>query len=119
METNILASVKQVLNVEPSLDVFDEDISSHINTAFAALYQLGVGAADGFELDDGTELWADFIDVSDDGNKNVLNLSKAYINLRAGMLFDPPTIGFLLDAKDKQLREYEWRISQMREEDIV
>lgn len=120
MESLILASVKESVNVEPGLDAFDETLLGHINTAFGSLYQLGVGPEGGFELDDGTETWEQFIDASEEGggNKNLLNLSKAYITLQVRMLFDPPQVGFLLTTIEKQIDRLEWRLSEMREEDI-
>jgi hypothetical protein len=31
------------------------------------------------------------------------------------MLFDPPTLGYLIDAMNKQIVEYEWRLTNFRE----
>lgn len=114
METSILISTKKVLGITEDYTVFDLDIITHINAAFSILNQLGVGPLDGFMIEDEGAEWSDFADVP----MNQLNLVKTYVYLKVGMLFDPPTTSFLIEAKTKQIEEYEWRLNVFRENEI-
>lgn len=115
MEESILISTKKILGLDAAYDAFDQDVMTHINTAFSTLYQLGVGPTTGFAIEDETKVWQDFI--SDD--EMILNACKTYVYLRVRILFDPPTTSFVLSALKEQLAEYEWRINVLREEKVV
>lgn len=110
MEDRILASTKKVLGVPEDYPAFDLDIMTHINAAFSVLTQIGVGPVTGFLIEDGDAVWSDFIteDIT-------LNMVKTYIYLKTRILFDPPTTSFLIEALNKQVQEYEARISYERE----
>lgn len=113
MENSILLSTKKVLGLDAEYDVFDLDVLMHINAAFSILQQLGVGPEAGFMIEDETAVWADF--VVDIGSEISLNLIKTYVQLKARMLFDPPTTSYLIDAMERQIKEYEWRLNVFRE----
>ena len=113
MEDRILASTKKVLGVPEDYTAFDLDIMTHINAAFSVLTQLGVGPTTGFMIEDEDAVWFDFIT---EGIK--LNMVKTYIYLKARILFDPPTTSFLIEALNKQVAEYEQRISYLREDEL-
>lgn len=110
MENSILISTKKVLGIAEEYTAFDIDIIMHINSVFSILAQLGVGTAEGFFIEDSTAEWGDFID-----NDNVYNMLRSYVFLKVRMLFDPPNTSFLVTAMEKQIQEYEWRISCHRE----
>src|SRR3954470_7508885 len=112
METSILNSVKKILGLQSTDTPFDEMVLTHINTAFSTLYQLGVGPAAGFAIEDANPTWDDFIT----GDISIVNACKTYIYLRVRLLFDPPPTSFALASMKEQLTEYEWRISVLREE---
>ena len=109
MEESILKSIKKLLNVPSDLDVFDQDIIMHINSVFSLLHQLGVGPEEDLQIEDDTAEWSDFFVYED------LNMIRSYTFLRVRMLFDPPTMSFLLDSMKQQIQEFEWRISTQRE----
>jgi hypothetical protein len=111
MENSILISTKKILGIAEDYTAFDLDIITHINTAFSTLTQLGVGPAEGFMIEDNTEVWADFI--ADDSQYNSV---KSYVFLRVRQLFDPPTTSYLIEAYNKQIQELEWRLNVHREE---
>jgi len=112
METSILNSTKKNLGIVPEMTEFDDLVITHINTAFSTLYQLGVGPAGGFAIEDPSLTWDDFIE----GDISIVNACKTYVYLRVRLLFDPPATSFTLSAMQEQLKEYEWRISVLREE---
>jgi len=110
MTESILDSVKKVLNLSSDYTAFDQDIILHINAVFSTLNQLGVGPESGFMIEDKDAVWSDFL-----GGDLRLNNIKTYVYLRVRMLFDPPTIGYLVTAMQDQIKELEWRINVQRE----
>jgi hypothetical protein len=114
MENSILLSTKKILGIADSYTVFDLDIITHINATFNLLYQLGIGPAEGFMIEDDTAVWEDFADVP----MHQLNLVRTYVFLKVRMLFDPPTTSFMITAMTDQIKEYEWRLNCFREWDL-
>lgn len=111
MEDSILTSTKKILGIAADYTAFDLDIITHINTAFSILTQLGIGPAEGFMIEDDSEVWEDYL--ADD---NQLNSVKSYVFLRVRQLFDPPTTSYLIDAMERQIEQLEWRLNVHREE---
>jgi hypothetical protein len=112
MSDSILISTKKILGIDADYTVFDVDIITHINTAFATLNQLGIGPYDGFVIFDDQETWDLFLD-----NDPRLNGVKSYVYLRVRLLFDPPTTSYLITSMDEQRKELEWRLNVVREYD--
>jgi hypothetical protein len=112
---SILDSVKKVLQIPASLDVFDIDIIMHINSVFATLSQLGIGPVNGFFIEDKTKLWSDYLGDGPTADLR-LNAVKTYMCLKVRMIFDPPTTSFTQTAYKEQIAELEWRINVQREE---
>lgn len=111
MEDSILTSTKKKLGLTEEYDAFDEDIITYINSTFAILSQLGIGPVGGYMIEDETEQWPDFL-----GPNMNMNLVRSYVALKVRMLFDPPTTSFLIEALNKQISEFEYRLSVFREE---
>jgi hypothetical protein len=68
----------------------------------------------GFVIQDDTATWDDYLPDEEDQVK--LSKVKTIIFLRVRLLFDPPTVSYLLDAAKQQLLEAEWRLNVNREE---
>lgn len=111
---SILDSTKKMLGLDADYDAFDLDIIAHINSTFAQLSQIGVGPKDGFEIEDSSTVWADFI-----GGNKLLNPVKTYMYLKVRMLFDPPTTSFDLTAKNEQINEIEWRLNVVADRPLI
>ena len=112
METSILISTKKILGLDRDYTVFDQDVITHINTAFSILAQLGIGPPQGYMIEDDTAEWTDFI-----GDDFQLNSVKSYVYLKVRQLFDPPQTSYLISAMERQIGELEWRMNVYREED--
>lgn len=106
MDDSILDSIKKILGMSPDYDAFDTDLVIHINSVFGILAQLGVGPAGGFSISDNTTLWKAYL-----GDSKDLEMVKSYMALKVRLVFDPPTIGAVMDAMKEQIREYEWRLN--------
>lgn len=103
---SILLSVKKMLGIIPEYEHFDSDIIMHINSTFSILTQLGVGPEKGFAIKDGGNNWDEFLPESP-----FLEMVKSYIFLRVRLLFDPPTSSAAMEAINRQVSEFEWRIN--------
>jgi len=110
METSILNSVKKILGISEDYTAFDIDIITHINSVFSIITQMGIGPSEGFFIEDSLSEWSDFTSSS-----NLYNMVRSYMYLRVRILFDPPNNSFFLSAMEKQIQEYEWRLSTSRE----
>ena len=106
---SILNSVKKLIGVSESDPSFDVDIVLHINSVFSTLFQLGVGPDEGFQIEDDSATWDDFV------TDNRLNFIKTYVYLKVRLLFDPPQTSFVIDSLKVQIAELEWRINVQRE----
>lgn len=106
MEGSILDTIKQLLGIQSDYTAFDADIVVHINSAFMALNQLGVGPTECFSIDGSGENWAEFVDKSID-----LEAVKTYIYLKVRTIFDPPSSSVVMEAMNKNISELEWRLN--------
>lgn len=102
---SILDSIKKQLGIVPDYTVFDDQILLYINTAFSTLHQLGVGPEEGFEIVGKETTWEKIVTAPR------LNMIQTYVGMKVKLMFDPPTSSFALDAINKQITEYEWRIT--------
>lgn len=114
MEASILKSTKKVLGLADSYTIFDQDIITFINASLSILSQLGIGPIGGFFIEDDAAEWADIGLVPEQ-----THLLKTFIHLKVRMLFDPPTTSYLITAMEKQIAEFEWRLSVFREEEVL
>lgn len=106
MDDSILDSIKKILGMPPDYKAFDTDLVIHINSVFGILAQLGVGPEGGFSISDNTTLWKAYL-----GDSKDLEMVKSYMALKVRLVFDPPTIGAVMDAMKEQIREFEWRLN--------
>lgn len=106
MDENILLTIKKLIGLQPDYRIYDADLIIGINSALAALGQIGVGPTEGFVVVDGTELWPEFI-----GDTKRLETVKQYVYLKVKTIFDPPQSSAAMTAMDNQIKELEWRIS--------
>jgi hypothetical protein len=102
--TKILDDIKKQIGIVPGYLAFDDQLLLDINAAFATLHQLGVGPDTGFEVDENTA-WNSYISTQR------LSFIRSYVSMKVRVMFDPPTSSFALDALNKQIAEYEWRIT--------
>lgn len=105
MEESILKTIKQLIGCPDDFEQFDLDLTIHINSAFAALTQLGVGPKEGYRITSPDNVWSEF---EEDTQKS--SLIKDYVYIKTRLLFDPPTNSALMDSLKEQLKEMEWRL---------
>jgi hypothetical protein len=103
---SILTSIKKFLGIDAEYDHFDPDIIMHINSVFSDLWQMGVGPFEGFEIEDDTTSWEDFLEGS-----RKFNSVKSYMEIRVKLLFDPPSSAAALEALQRQADKWEWRLN--------
>lgn len=105
-DESILTSIRGLF-VEQDDFSFDNDLIMHINSTFMILNQLGVGIP-GFMITDTSSKWSDFLGESD---LPFLAATKTYIYDSVKLIFDPPANSFLVNAIEKRMKEYEWRLN--------
>lgn len=101
---SILLSTKKKNNVASDYTAFDDDFVSYINAALAELNQLGIGPAEGLQIEDESSEWTEFYDDPR------LNAVQTYVGLRVRLLFDPPATSFAITMMEDQLKEMGWRL---------
>lgn len=108
-EESILLSITKMLGLS-GVSAFEMDIKIQINTAFSALYQMGIGPRDDqgktipFEITSENNKWSEFIPGPS------LNNIKTYIYLKVKSYFDPPQNQALITSIERQLHELEVRM---------
>ena len=102
---SILNDVKQSIGIVPEYEAFDPQLITCINSVFSTLHQLGCGPEEGFFIKDANATWSSFI------SSDRLNFIRSYVIMKVHVMFDPPTSSIALDALNKQIAEYEWRIN--------
>lgn len=102
---SILGTIKTMLNVNESDNAFDTEIIVHINTAFMALRQLGIGPKAGFSISDESTTWSDF-----EVDMKLIESVKSYAFLKTKLIFDPPSSSSVIKAYTDSISEIEWRL---------
>ena len=102
---SILNSIKELLGGCAEDNRFDTDIITYINTQFTLLEQKGVTSEPGFQIEDDTATWNDYLK---DFQK--YNYIKTYIYLKVKLIFDPPANATVLKSMESQVAELDWFI---------
>lgn len=102
---SILTSIKQLIGDDPSNEEFDAELIDHINATLLVLNQLGVGPLEGYQIEDASDEWSDF--VSDGILQNYVRI---YVKDKVKMSFDTPTSTALIEALNNEINEIEFRI---------
>ena len=103
---SILTSIKKIIGITEEYEHFDPEIIMHINSVFMILTQLGVGPSEGFSIHDSSTTWDQFIP-----NGKNLEAVKSYIGLKVKLLFDPPSSSAVMEAMNRSISEFEWRLN--------
>ena len=85
---------------------FDSDLIMHINSAFADLNDIGVGPKEGFEIEDDTSEWTEFVE-----DPVVRNSVQEFVYLSVKLNFDPPANAALLNSTQNRYAKLEWKLN--------
>lgn len=108
---SILKSIKDMLGPEVDNDDFDTELIMHINSVIMGLTQMGLGPSEGFEIEDETSTWQDFLP-----NVKKFGAVKTYIYMKVKLIFDSSTMSSaLIEAFNRQIAEFEWRLNHAAE----
>lgn len=112
--TSILASTKKFLGYEEEDTGYDEEIIMEINGVLMTLTQMGVGPSEGFEIEDKTATWNDFV-----GNTKKFGGVKSYVHKKVKLMFDSSTMSSaLIECYNRQIAEFEWRLNHAAESEV-
>lgn len=106
--SSILTSVKKNLGLNSDMKEFDPDIIMAINTSLNILVQLGIGPEDGFQIEDESSTWKDF--VSEHTRQKRLNMVKTYVYSKTRLIFDPPQLSSVRECMNEIVKETEFRL---------
>lgn len=103
---SILLTIKELLGITQDDNAFDIEITTHINSVFLDLQQIGIGPKEGFQITGNRETWMDF-------NKDGLldGSITSFIYLKVKLLFDPPTSASAIESINRLLDKTEWRLN--------
>lgn len=102
----ILDTTKLGLGIFPEDKTFDPIITMHINTVFGTIAQLGFGPETPFRITGPDEVWDYFLQGRDE-----LAAVRSYMINKVRLMWDPPTLSFVLTALQSQITEFEWRLN--------
>ena len=102
---SILTSIKKLLGIPEEYAHFDPDLIMHINSVFTILSQIGVGPSEGFSISGKEAVWTDFIPAGSN-----MELVKSYMQQKVKALFDPPSSSSVMEAMNRSIGEFEWRL---------
>lgn len=108
---SILITIKKMLGLDASYEVFDPELIVYINTALMTLEQVGLGT-NGFVITGSSETWNQAIT-----DPTKFEGAKTYIYIRTRLAFDPPTNSSLLKSLEDTMRELEWRLNVKAEQE--
>ena len=109
---SILISTKKFIGYDEDDTGFDTEIIECINTELMALTQIGVGPPEGFEIEDETSTWQDFLG----DNVKKFSAAKSYVHKKVKLAFDSSTMSTaLIAAYERQIAEHEWRLNHAAE----
>ena len=108
---SILTSIKKMLGYEEDDTGYDDELIMHINSVLMDLAQMGVGPAEGFEIEDDESIWNDYI-----ADMKKFSGVKTYIFMRVKLIFDSATMSSaLIESYNKQCDRFEWRLNHAAE----
>ena len=105
INSSILNDVKEAIGIVQDYTVFDSQLIICINSVFSTLHQPGIGPEEGFSIDGPETKWEDYVE------SKRFDFIRSYMIMKVHVMFDPPTSSVAMDALNKQIAEYEWRIN--------
>lgn len=105
----VLDTIKKTLGISKDDTSFDSDITLYINSSLSILSQMGLTEAGETPIIDETTMWIDLLNGRDD-----LEIVKTYISFKVKSMFDPPTNSAAIDAMNRTITEFEWRINNIK-----
>ena len=103
---SVLKTIKPMIGINADYKQFDTALIAHINTTFMTLSQLGVGPSTPASISNELDTWEKCL-----GDIKNIEAVKSYMALKVQLLFDPPSSSFVLEAKNRQATELEWRLN--------
>lgn len=110
MNESILNTIKKLLGIEESYEVYDVDVITFINSSLLALKQAGVGNQE-FQLNDKSQTWSELL-----GDESNFVAAKTYIFIQVKLTFDPPATSYARESLRKVANENLWRLNVEYEE---
>ena len=105
MDESIFNAIKKALGLTEDYTAYDNTVLFDINSVFSILTQLNVGPKEGFQIEDDTAVWTDYVT-----DTKLLNIIKPYVAAKVHLMFDTPQSSAVTEVLKETCREYESRI---------
>ena len=105
LNDSILLTIKKMLGLDSSYDVYDEDVIVLINACIREIYQLGVGE-ETFSVTNDTQTWSEYLGAMSGLYDDV----KSYIYYKVRLAFNPPSNSFVVKSYEDLMKENAFRI---------
>lgn len=109
-QESILSSIKGLLGIVDECQDFDNQLLIHINSAFMAVSQLGIGPDTPFYVTGPACTWDSFT-----SDIKLYESVKMYVYFKVKLAFDPPQSSIVTESYKQQLMEIEWRLIVQKE----
>lgn len=109
-DETILESIKELLGSSIDYTAYNKDLVILINGTLSILKQVGIGS-DEFKITEDTGTWEEFL-----GNDSRLEMAKTYVYLKTKLIFDPPLSSTVIECYKESIREIEWRLGILVDE---
>lgn len=103
---SVLNTIKTMIGIQADYTQFDTTIIGHINTVLMTLRQIGIGPEIPVLVTSDLDTWNKVL-----GDTTNIEAVKTYMALKVQLLFDPPSSSYVLEAKNRQAAELEWRLN--------
>ena len=109
LNESILITVKRMLiGIGEDDPNFDAILIHYINSMLMHSVIVGLGKK-GFKITGESETWEDFLGP----DFNDYELVKEYVSLKVRLMFDPPTVGSVVEAIKQEIEHAEWIINTL------
>lgn len=112
-DNSILDDIKDALGLSADYTPFDKSIIMFTNSAFATLNQIGVGPKETFRISNNSTKWSAFM------SGEIMEEVKEYLYMKVRLMFDPPTLSFVITMIENQLRQAEFRMQVAHDKTFV
>ena len=109
-DEKILDSIKELMGSSIDYTAYNKDLVILINSTLSVLKQVGIGSMT-FRITEDSGTWQEFL-----GDDSRLEMAKTYVYLKTKLIFDPPLSSTVIECYKESIREIEWRLGILADE---
>lgn len=102
---SILTETKKIVGMAEEYTAFDVDMILFINSALSTAELAGAGLTTKISISSKEDTWEEL-----GLDENNLSMLKNYVYLKAKLMFDPPQTSFAIEAIERQIEGFEYKM---------